>query len=618
MLCVRVVGFAQTAFVSQKPLQPEIGDLVAIMFEGTVPEGIQPILVFSYSNFFELPTNNPMIKVNDKYEFSFKVPRYAKYGSYYIKVGDKQFKPDQGHYELVFYKNSKPVFDTYLYKSYSLTAQFGRGAAEKEMIKMLTEKYYKQELELYPENYAAKLRYLMFQIDGDLENEDRYREEATKIIAAKLNENPTAMANVNQVTMGNLIINEGFRNDSLKQHLLLNYPGSEVAYEYLYEAAYKTEDEEEKIKKMKALLGYRTKGESSTYSGIHEHLFNYYSKNKDEKNALKSAKIVSKVNNPWQPMETLNIAITLSENNIALKSALKYAQSALKKVDDYPFGVIRYFPEYGYIPGYVENKSALVQNKKGEIFSLIGSIYARLGNTEKAKLSFKQALELSKSVNTYKNLAFFNENIGLPEEAFKAYYRVLLQAPTDSVYLSMLKKSYIDYTGSETGFNLQLEKLRQEWETLNLDKQLAKRINLPAPLFEEVYDMEGKLVDPNMVKGKTIVVDFWATWCLPCIEGFTYMQKVYNRFKDQKDVVFMIINSGSKNSLKDAQEWVKNNNFTFPFYYNDRKLADAFNLTTLPTTFVIDEKGMIQYKTVGFEGPLMEPFLGLQIKSLLK
>ncbi|RYE56300.1 MAG: TlpA family protein disulfide reductase, partial [Sphingobacteriales bacterium] len=92
----------------------------------------------------------------------------------------------------------------------------------------------------------------------------------------------------------------------------------------------------------------------------------------------------------------------------------------------------------------------------------------------------------------------------------------------------------------------------------------------------------------------------------------------FDRYKDNKDVVFMIMNSGSKNTLQDAQEWVKKNGFTFPFYYNDRKLATAFNIVTIPTTFVIDGDGNVQYKTVGFEGPIMEPKLGLQIKSLLK
>ena len=96
------------------------------------------------------------------------------------------------------------------------------------------------------------------------------------------------------------------------------------------------------------------------------------------------------------------------------------------------------------------------------------------------------------------------------------------------------------------------------------------------------------------------------------------MQKVYDQFKENKDVVFMIMNSGSKNTLQDAQNWVKQNNFTFPIYYNDRKLAEAFEVNTIPSTFLIDKTGKIQYKTVGFEGPIMQAKLALEIKDLIK
>lgn len=129
--------------------------------------------------------------------------------------------------------------------------------------------------------------------------------------------------------------------------------------------------------------------------------------------------------------------------------------------------------------------------------------------------------------------------------------------------------------------------------------------------------MEGRLVDPAVLKNKVVVLDFWATWCVPCIEGFPYMEKVYQAYQHRKDVVFMIMNSGSKNTLQDAINWAKKNQFTFPIYYNDRKLAETFGVTVIPSTFLIDQNGKIRYKTVGFEGPIMEAKLALSIKDLL-
>jgi thiol-disulfide isomerase/thioredoxin len=179
------------------------------------------------------------------------------------------------------------------------------------------------------------------------------------------------------------------------------------------------------------------------------------------------------------------------------------------------------------------------------------------------------------------------------------------------------KRNYLAYNGNITGYSKQLELMQQDWEKQSLPQLHANKLNIKAPDFSNVFNMKGELVDPETLKGKIIIIDFWATWCVPCIEGFPYMQKVYEQFKDQKDVVFMITNSGSKNSLQDAQNWVKQNNFSFPFYYNDRKLAEAFGINTIPSTFLIDQTGTIKYKTVGFEGSIMQAKLALQIKDLL-
>jgi thiol-disulfide isomerase/thioredoxin len=606
--------FAQKDLIQINPVQPKIGDKLTISFIGKNQQ-IKPVLFFSYSNFFEMPNSLPLELNGQRWETSFVVPRYAKYASFYIKQGDSIYKPNsKNHYELIFYKNDQPVFDTYLYKSYSLSAQMGKS----DSLKIRANQLIAQEIALHPTNYAAKLRQLANKMADDKANSKQYLKEALLLIDQKLNENPTAMGNINQVTMGYLIMGENARIDTLRDFLLKKYPKSEVAYEFLYELAYKTKNESERIKKLEQLLNYQTEGESSTLSGIHQKLFEYYAKQKNEKKALMHARRVAAVQNPWLAREIKEIASTLSENNLALDSAKMYAEKALAMVDTYPFGVIRYFPEYGYIPGYVANRPALIEEQRGEILSIIGSIYTRQKKYEVAEKTLKQAMILSKNIAVYHNLAYLYEQTKQPKLAFDSYRKILLQMPVDSLMLQNFKRNYIAYNGKEAGFDNQLAMLQADWEKQNLPKLQAGKLNVAAPIFANVYDMNGKLVDPALLKDKIIVLDFWATWCVPCIEGFPYMQKVYNKYKDEKNIVFMIMNSGSKNSLQDAINWVNQNKFTFPIYYNDRKLAEAFNVTTIPSTFVIDKMGKIQYKTVGFEGPIMQAKLALEIKDLME
>ncbi|TCC89491.1 redoxin domain-containing protein [Pedobacter frigiditerrae] len=615
-ICLLFIGLtssAQKELVQIKPAKPEIGEKVVISFLSKNLT-LKPVLTFSYSNFFEMANTMSLTQNGDHWEISFVVPRYAKYASFYIKQGDSTYRPDaKNHYELIFYKQGKPVFDTYLYKSYSLSAQIGKSDSLKIKVNQLIEK----EINLYPNNYAAKLKLLANKMADDKQNAQQYLKEALILIDKKLKENPTDMGNINQVTMGYLIMGENKRIDTLKTMLLKKYPKSEVAYEYLYEDAYKTKNEAERIKKLEQLLAYTTDGESSTLSGIHQNLFEYYAKAKNEKKALQHARVVAAVQNPWLPKEIKEIASTLAENNLALDTALMYAKKSLEMIDDYPFGVIRYFPEYGYIPGYVANKPSLIQEQKGEILSIIGNIYVRQKKYALAEEKLNQSIALSKNIAVYHNFAYLYEQTNRPKLAFDAYRKILLQMPVDSSMLASFKRNYIAYNGKADGFEQQLALMQQDWEKLILPKLQAGKVNITAPIFINVYDMKGQMVDPAVLKDKVVVLDFWATWCVPCIEGFPYMQKVYNQYANNKDIVFMIMNSGSKNSLQDAITWVNNNKFTFPIYYNDRKLAEAFNVNTIPSTFIIDRAGKIQYKTVGFEGPIMEAKLALEIKDLL-
>lgn len=604
---------AQPRDITITPARPERGQTVEIKFHPTGKVSGTPTLVFSYSNFFEMPVNVPLTQDGDSWKMSFVVPRYAKYASFYVRTPDSIYKPQVGHNELVFYKDGKPVFDTYLYKAYSLQGQFGKDIPPSISARRL----YEEELKLHPDNYAAKLRLFMAKMNDDKPNAAVYRREALQTVTNKLNENPTNMGNINQVTMGYLILNENARIDTLKAMLLAKYPASEVAFEFMYEDAYKTKNEDERAKKMEGLLKKYADKEARTLSGVHQHLFDYYAKKKDLKRTIAHAREVAYLENPWRPRELKNMAQTLADNNLALDSAEKYARIALKQVDDYPFGVVRYFPEYGYIPGYVDNKSALVKAETGNLESLLAYIHAKQGKVSLAAQEFESAKSKTNSMEMYKHLAFFHEQQKKYELAFADYRSMLLQLPTDSALRAGFKRNYMAKNGSEAGYTEVLSKMLADWELANLPAFKKTKLNKPAPELTALLDMNGKLVNPSELKGKVLVIDFWATWCVPCIEGFPYMQKVYERFKNNPEVVFLITNSGSKNTLGDAQEWVKKNHFTFPFYYNDRSLAEAFGINTIPSTFVIDQSGKIQYRTVGFEGPIMEPKLGLQIKSLL-
>lgn len=130
--------------------------------------------------------------------------------------------------------------------------------------------------------------------------------------------------------------------------------------------------------------------------------------------------------------------------------------------------------------------------------------------------------------------------------------------------------------------------------------------------------MKGKPVPAASLKGKIVVIDFWATWCVPCMQEMPYLQKLYDQYKQNPDIVFMIANSGARNTLADAQGWSGNKKYSFPVYYNtDPAIGDKFKFNIIPASYLINKEGNIIFSNIGFEGPEVEEKLKQQLEILL-
>ncbi len=133
-----------------------------------------------------------------------------------------------------------------------------------------------------------------------------------------------------------------------------------------------------------------------------------------------------------------------------------------------------------------------------------------------------------------------------------------------------------------------------------------KMIREAAPAFA-LKDMEGKNVSLASLKGKVVVVDFWATWCGPCIQSFPGMKKAQEKYAGDADVKFLFVdtweNGENDKKLKGAEEFMKKNGYPFHVLmdYEDA-VVQQYKVEGIPTKFVIDRKGQIRFKSIGYEG----------------
>ncbi|NMH86452.1 TlpA family protein disulfide reductase [Flavivirga algicola] len=98
---------------------------------------------------------------------------------------------------------------------------------------------------------------------------------------------------------------------------------------------------------------------------------------------------------------------------------------------------------------------------------------------------------------------------------------------------------------------------------------------------QDVFNFEG-------VKGKVTLVNFWATWCPPCIAEMPSMQALYVDYKDTVEFIFV-----SNEDHETINQFLNKNNYTFKVYNPLTKYPEPFDITSIPRTFLIDKQGRI-------------------------
>lgn len=112
-------------------------------------------------------------------------------------------------------------------------------------------------------------------------------------------------------------------------------------------------------------------------------------------------------------------------------------------------------------------------------------------------------------------------------------------------------------------------------------------------------DAEGKEVDFKKLRGKYVLIDFWASWCVPCRRSFPHMRDVYKKYKSDKFEIYSVSIDEDKKAWLQAVKEEKN-----PWLQSlDTKNISqkGFAVTGVPSTFLIDPKGRIIAKEVGFD-----------------
>jgi peroxiredoxin len=140
-----------------------------------------------------------------------------------------------------------------------------------------------------------------------------------------------------------------------------------------------------------------------------------------------------------------------------------------------------------------------------------------------------------------------------------------------------------------------------------------KQTNTKAPDFT-LKDLNGTNVSLSSLKGKVVLLNFWASWCPPCKAEMPSMNKLYKEIRAKG---FEIVAVSTDNSLSTIKEFLAKSRVDFTVLFDEKKtVSREYKVFSMPTTFLIDRNGFIVEKYYG-EYDWTDPEVKKQIKKLL-
>lgn len=111
-------------------------------------------------------------------------------------------------------------------------------------------------------------------------------------------------------------------------------------------------------------------------------------------------------------------------------------------------------------------------------------------------------------------------------------------------------------------------------------------------------DLAGNDVDLQDLRGKVVLVDFWASWCEPCKEELPFLNRLY---RSKRADGLVVIGVSVDRRLRNVRNFLRDTPVSFPVVHDaDQDVADRYSPPTMPTSFLIDRRGVIRFIHRGF------------------
>ncbi len=131
---------------------------------------------------------------------------------------------------------------------------------------------------------------------------------------------------------------------------------------------------------------------------------------------------------------------------------------------------------------------------------------------------------------------------------------------------------------------------------------MGQEVDATAPSFS-LITLDGAPISSEQLRGRVVVLAFWATWCRPCLSELPEVQKVYEHYKGDGRVAVLAVNSGtSDDTVEKQRRMISSQNWDLPFAQDSENLEHQMKLHGLPELVVLDQSGRVRWIHDGYDG----------------
>jgi pentatricopeptide repeat protein len=595
-VCFCLPSFAQNDALTFKPKNPKHGDKMVLTYSPEKsPSGLKPAdSVIAHILFVDAQKldiqEKKMTKHKGNWEVKFPVPEKTSVLLIRFSSGTKTDDNNGDCWKIpIFGKDNKPVTDAFLLLAtlHQMGEIQGFKVAKSEEE---TSKSIEKELAYHPDNMKAqvfKWSQMMKATKGSAATKDQIREELLNVYQSNKSDEKAVYSLLswfNQTGMEK-------RGKEIKDSILNVNPRGYLALQDKLRSVLSTPNPSPA--EIEKIMTDFPEIEPSMKNMLMNVLINSYIKTKDFD---KAEELISK-QDIKSGSQYNSIAWPLIEKGENLEKAVAWAAKGVELIRK------QKADKKSATPNEIKN----MDSSLGMVLDTYGYGLEQLGKTGEAMNAYSESYLLTNGTNDdinsrYVQLLAKSADYAKAIEVAEAC--ILKEKANDKIKEAYIA-AYKQLHGSSAEAEAKLNKLAAEAKAKLMMNLKSQMLNKPAPDFN-LKDFEGNFVKLSDLKGKVVVVDFWATWCGPCKMSFPALQKMVNKYKDNPDIQILALDTWEREKTvaekeKKVKEFIAENKYTFKVLFDDADIVSKYEVTGIPTKFIIDKNGMMQFKTIGFE-----------------